>query len=357
MDLTIYNEELGQFDVRESECDIIESLDTIINYYNNFEPNKLCLLYTEIKKEATIQVLIKPLSSLFFRVLTANTENNLEFQEKYTNIWRNFDLMRLTRMLQEEVDYTQQRIITKRGFKCNSYIYMKPNSQNIYIPSSCNIPTRLLILYFYMRGGYFELILQYEDQSITINKWSNTVKFSNGMIMDIQPYNYVYSLMSMNIPGDTCLTVDYLHNLCDKQWSISSMLIYTCDCKFVNLAYITKIELAYTGGIKIDNLYPIKLEGIPYTIRPIISSVTNILLTIMLIHNDILEDSSVFVDGELNWNTITLRGINHFYSMVDILFDSPLISDDQRQLIADKLAAENNKQSVIFKLHCIELGQ
>lgn len=406
-DLTRFDEIIEQFKYTEEEYDIQKALEIIVNYYGNLGGvSHICLLYLGFKVSNNTE-LIELLTPSFFHLLTINTEDNLAVINKYALALQQMDMDVLT----PQMEYSERRLINERDFKMNIFINTTCKTRKINIPSTCTIPTRLLILYFYLQGGYFETTLCYADEcEIVIRKWDNKIEFSNKQIIDLNHMSYMYKIMSSSLPynfNDRVLTIDWVHKLCKDKWCIDEQSSFVrhypghnSTGKMVELEEKTiHIQLEYEGVIEINNLCSIKIPHVPYTIRPLISSVRQVnnpfakemavspvfiveslrqtmqgteeliagfeksgffsapqkyIIEILLIPDDILEDPIVFADGCLDWSNIHLRGINHFYSQVDILWDAPFIDGVDKQVIANTLGVNNEKQSILDKLNLIE---
>lgn len=277
------------------------------------------------------------------------------------------------------------------------------------ISKSCNIPLNLILIYALLVGyENVELIFIRDDLKLTVSIKNRLVMliftdknnsfYNNYSIKEFDdPYTRAinicdhyfqlgYEYLRCSQPFSTIKSslnfrqmhsVFFSHQLITPYELYHTMMNYwniTCYDKgisqksnlpFIFLPYNDHNKIFYTS-IKIcnkphnDNICPFKFNDSGFTIRPLKSSlkccderyqgfkIQMAIMEVLIVSNQILEDNSIFDDSNqiVIGSELTLTGIHHIYSYVEMIFDSGnyLIEEQEKML---RQFGVKNKQGII----------
>lgn len=275
--------------------------------------------------------------------------------------------------------------LTDRNFIYSHYSFPRCELKNIYISPHSELPLGQIILYIYLQAKYIKNKIYWGDRfKVNINISKKRIKFSDGHIINISDNSCSDDILS-NLPTYcNFMSTDYIWRICRDKWLNDEpsqfektknhvdietglkILFEQTKCIDENIEFIPttcdilticeqRLTFTFENNIDINKLCPIHIGNYPYSICPIISSVNEARIDILLIDNGYLEAPVVFDEYEhLNWNKLGMEGINHFYSYIDNLYDSHIVDYDSCRILAQLLGVNPSKQDILFKLHSIE---
>lgn len=367
-DLTQYDEIINGFETSFVDYDVIKGISQISN--NRPNPSHFNKVIEQMKsgleqlienaqeevKPEVVRLINYVLSAIFCCISSNNESQQLKIQEILN------DMPTLIQNRRDiEIDFTEQEIKQKKGFKYSVYVNNQCKIRYITISDISTISLRLLVLHLYFQRGYIKTVVKFPNNfEVKINLPKNEIKFSDGLIIKVGNYEAFFDILTgipLGYMNDNVLPLVALWCLCIKRWNALGGGRYPPVNQMLNLNQLDDISIYEFKFLEINSLCSITIDNFPFTFRPMLPSidVVDIIIKVMIVRNEVLESPIVFnEEGHLDWQKLTIRGINHFYSYVNTVFDSAFYVVEMSADMAKILNVENTKEAILLKLDSIQ---